>query len=161
MNYSPKHNDTKMRAVYGMLIVLGLCLTSVGTGVVRAILMSVGLVCLSIGLYLFIRYDMTTFTYIVMENEGRLDFYIDRVVGKRGSYVCYYPISDLALAEKYEKGTKKRLYEKYDKIFVYNYCHNRLRGEKYVLVFENDGYYDGVIVELDGVCFEYLKNQIK
>ena len=119
MNYSPKHSDTKMRLIYGALIVIGLALASVGAGAVKAVLSSVSLICIALGLYLFIRYDLTTYTYIVMENEGRQDFYIDRAVGKRGSYVCYYPLCDLVLAEAYEKDTKKKLYEKYNKIFAY------------------------------------------
>ena len=161
MRYSPNHSDPRMRALYASLVVCAFVMLSVGTGAVRAILVSLALVCLGVGLYLFIKCDMTTYTYIVMENEGRQDFYIDKAVGKRGAYVCYYPLSDVAYFDDYIKGSKKEINEKYGKVFFYNYCHNRLNGDKQILVFENDGYYDAVIIELDKQSIEYLKKAIR
>ena len=157
MNYSPKHNDIKMRAVYGFLIVLGLALNFVGTGLVKTVASALSLILLAVGLYFFVKHDMTTYTYILMENEGRVDFYIDRVVGKRGAYVCYYPLSDTVLAEKYEKGTRDKVNREYGKVFIYNYTHNRFCGDKQILVFKNEGYYDAVIVELSRECFDYIQ----
>lgn len=158
MNYSPKHNDTPMRVIYGALITVGLIMYMLGGGNLELVFTSVALVLIGTGLYLFIKHDLTTFTYIVMENEGRLDFYVDRVVGKRGSYVCYYPLCDLVIIEKYEKGTRKRLNKEYGKTFVYKYFHNRFNKEKYVLVFKNQGYHDAVVCQLDTKAFEYLKS---
>ena len=157
MKFSPNHSDSRMRAVYAALVIIAFVCMSFGEGVVRAVLLSLGLVCLGTGLYLFIRCDMTTYTYIVMENEGRLDFYIDKATGKRGAYVCYYPLKDAVCLEVYEKGTKKSINERFGKTFIYNYCHNKLSGEKYILVFDNEGYHDAVIIELDQKSLEYLK----
>ena len=160
MNYSPKHDDTKIRAIYGALIVLGLAFTVIGTGLVKTVFTALSLVFIATGLYLFIRHDLTSYTYIVMENEGRLDFYVDRVVGKRGAYVCYYPLCDAVAFEVYKKGTRKELEEKYGKVFVYNYCHNRFCKERHIIVFKNDGYYDAVICQLDPQGAEYLSRCI-
>ena len=41
--------------------------------------------------------------------------------------------------EKYEKGIRKKLEQKYGKTFVYRYCHNIFCGEKYLVVFQNNG----------------------
>ncbi|MBQ7225198.1 MAG: hypothetical protein IJX02_01195 [Clostridia bacterium] len=161
MKYTPKHSDIIMRTIYGGNIACALVMMMLGTGLVRTILLSFSVVLLAVGLFLFIRHDLTSFTYIVMENEKRLDFYVDRAVGKRGAYACYYPLSDAVLIEKYEKGTKKRLYSEYGKVFVYNYCHNRFTKDKYIVMFRNDGYFDAVVIELDTGCYEYLKKGIE
>lgn len=161
MNYSPKHDDTKIRAIYGALIVLGLAFTAVGTGLIKTVFTALSLAFIATGLYLFIRHDLTSYSYIVMENEGRLDFYVDRVVGKRGAYVCYYPLCDAVSLQTYERGTKKALGEKYGKVFVYNYCHNRFCKERHIIVFKNDGYYDAVICQLDPQSVGYLNKCIE
>lgn len=161
MNYTPKHQDNRMRLIYGCLIVCAFVFLSTGEGLIKTILMSLGMICLSIGLFLFIRHDLTSYSYIVLENEDRLDFYISKVTGRRGYYVCYYPLSDAVLLEKYEKGKKKELYDKYGKVFVYTYAHNKFSGEKYILMFKNDGYYDAVVCQLDQKSFDFLQNAIK
>jgi hypothetical protein len=128
-----------------------------GEGIAKIVFTTLSLVFIATGLYLFIKHDLTTYTYIVMENEGRLDFYVDRVVGKRGSYVCYYPLSDLILVEKYEKGITRELNKKYGKTFVYKYLHNKFGNEKYIILFKNQGYNDAVVCQLDTSSFEYIK----
>ena len=149
MEFTPQHNDLRTRSIYGSLMVLSLAFMYVGTGILHAVLMSLSFIGLAVGLFMFIRSDLTSFSYIVRENGEGYDFYINKVTGKRGAYVCYYPLSDAVLLEEYKKGKKKELYEKYGKVFVYNYCHNKLVGEKQILMFKNNGYYDAVIIELD------------
>ena len=61
------------------------------------------------------------------------------------------------LAEKYEKGTRDKVTREYGKVFIYNYTHNRFCGDKQILVFKNECYYDAVIVELSGECFDYIQ----
>lgn len=161
MKFSPNHNDNRMRMIYGGLVVcafVGMCF---GTGIVRTVLLSLSMVVLAVGIFLFIRCDMTTYTYIVMENEKRFDFYIDKSTGKRGAYVCYYPLSDAVCLEKYDRAKRNELKKKYGKVFIYNYCHNKLVGEKYILVFKNDGYHDAVIIELDEGSLKYLNTAIE
>lgn len=157
MNYSPKHNDTRMRVIYGALITIGFIVYMLGSGNIQLIFTCLSLVLIGTGLYLFIRYDLTTYTYIAMENENRIDFYVDRAVGRRSSYVCYYPLCDLVLIEKYEKGTRKKLNAQYGKTYVFKYFHNQFIKDKYVIVFKNQGYNDAVVCQLDTASFEYIK----
>ena len=149
-----------MRAIYGSLLVAAFILMGFGTGYVRAILMSLSVLCLGAGMYLFIKHEITTYSYIVMENDSRLDFYVDKTTGKRGAYVCYYPLCDALAIIKYEKGTKKEIRSKYGKAFTYNYCHNRFCGEKYIIVFQNDTHRDAVICQLEKPHAEYIKKAI-
>lgn len=158
MNYSPKHNDMKMRILYGGLVILSFVFMSVGKGPLGAIFKALSILFLAAGLYLFIRHDLTSFSYIVMENGGRLDFYVNRTTGKRGAYVCYYTLDDILCIEDYKKGKKAELSQKHGKVFFYNYCHNRFCGNKQIIVFENQGYCDAVIVELSKECVDYLRS---
>lgn len=160
MNFAPKHTDNILRGIYAFLVLASLIFMNFGTGIVRTVFMSLSVISLATGLYLFMRHEMTTFTYIVMENDGRLDFYVDKSSGKRGSYVCYYPLSDTLHFSKYEKGTKKEIYQKFGKTFVYNYRHNRFCGDKYIIVFQNNGYCDAVICELDEKHVSVLEKAI-
>ena len=86
---------------------------------------------------------------IVIHNMPEYDFYIDKYVGKRGGYVCFYPISDSVTFEKYEKGTKKALRQKYGNIRFYNYSQNIIKADKSIIVFANTNYFDAVIFEPD------------
>ena len=160
MKYTPKHSDNFMRAIYGSLLVAAFILMSFGTGYVRAILMSLSVICLGAGMYLFIKHEITTYSYIVMENENRLDFYVDKTTGKRGAYVCYYPLCDALAIEKYEKGIRKKLEQKYGKTFVYRYCHNIFCGEKYLVVFQKAYIVGRSAVIIATQLFEHLSNSI-
>ena len=160
MKYTPKHSDVRMRAIYASLIVASFVMMSVGTGIVKTVLLSVAIVCLGVGITLFIKCDMTTYTYIVLDRENTFDFYVDKANGKRSAYVCYYPLSDALTLEKYEKGTKKALRERFGKMFFYHYSHNRFCDDKYALVFKNEGYCDCVICQLDKESVELLMRGI-
>ena len=158
MNYSPKHTDTAMRVIYGAFITVGFIMYMLGSVNVKLVFTCLSLAFIGTGLYLFIRYDLTTFSYIAMENENRIDFYVDRAVGRRCAYVCYYPLCDLVSIEKYEKGTKKKLNAQYGRTYVFKYFHNCFAKDKYVIVFKNQGYHDAIACELDNVSYEYLKS---
>jgi len=160
MKFSPKHNDNKMRAIYGALIVLSIIFANIGSGLTHTIFMCFTVVFLCTGLFLFMRHEMTTYTYIVIENDGGLDFYVDKSMGKRGSYVCYYPLSDCVAFEKYGKGTKKEMGTRLGRVFFYRYSHNVFSGDQYIIAFQNDGYCDAVICQLDTQNYEYLKNAV-
>ena len=149
MKFSPKRTDSAIRAIYAGLLLASLLFAGTGQGILKAILTSVALLTLTGSIYLFIRYDLTTYTYIIKENGESHDFYIDKSVGKRGGYVCYYPVSDIVLIEKYGKDTKKRLRSKYGKVNFYNYSQNIIKANKSVILFKNDGYHDAVIFEPD------------
>ena len=68
MNYSPKHEDTRMRVIYGFLIALGFILYMLSGSSLQLLFTCLSLILIGTGLYLFIRYDLTTYTYIAMEN---------------------------------------------------------------------------------------------
>ncbi len=160
MKFSPKHDDNIMRAIYGALVVFSVAFSNIGSGLTHTIFMCLTVVCLCTGLFLFMRHEMTTYTYIAMENDGGLDFYVDKAMGKRSSYVCYYPLKDCVALEKYEKGTKKELCKRLGKTFFYRYSHNVFTKDKYIIVFQNEGHCDAVICQLDTPNYEYLKNAI-
>lgn len=160
MKFSPKHTDNVMRAIYGALVVLSVAFSNIGSGLTHTIFMCFTVICLCIGLFLFMRHEMTTYTYIILENDGGLDFYVDKSMGKRGSYVCYYPISDCVAFEKYEKGTKKGLRARLGRVLFYGYSHNVFTKDKYVIVFQNEEHCDAVICQLDAQSCEHVKKAI-
>lgn len=149
MKYSPKRTDNAIRAIYAALLIMTVLFAGTGSGVTKAILSSLALIFLTASIYLFIRYDMTSYIYMLNERNGGYDFYIDKYVGKRGGYVCFYPLSDSVAFEKYEKGTKKALREKYGNIRFYNYSQNIIKADKSIIVFANTNYFDAVIFEPD------------
>lgn len=149
-----------MRAIYGALTVSSLACMNIGTGLVRTILMSLSVIFLATGMYLFLKHEITTYSYVIMEGEKRLDFYVNKLTGKRGAYVCYYPMSDALDIVKYEKGTKREIEQKYGKTFFYRYYHNVFCGEKYVVVFKNEGYCDAVICQLEPLSRDYIQKAI-
>lgn len=149
MKYSPKRTDNAIRAIYAALLIMTVLFAGTGSGVAKAILSSLALISLTASIYLFIRYDMTSYIYMLNERNGGYDFYIDKYVGKRGGYVCFYPISDSVTFEKYEKGTKKALRKKYGNIRFYNYSQNIIKADKSIIVFANTNYFDAVIFEPD------------
>ena len=160
MKFSPPHKDNVMRATYGFLVVCGLVLFNIGEGLLKTVFMSLSLVFLATGLFLFIRFEMTSFTYIVMENEKRLDFYVDRAVGKRGTYVCYFPLYDCVEFLDFTKEAKEELKKKYPRIVFFNYCHNKVGVKKQIMVFEADGTFEAVIIQLDEYR-NYMLNAIE
>lgn len=159
MNYTPKHKDITMRAIYAFLLLFAMVISNTGTGLTRTLLLSASIVMLVMGAYLFLRYELTTFSYIILDTDSGKEFFIDKAVGKRNGYVCFYPLKDAVELLTYTDKTKKELKEKYSKIYIYNYCHNRFKAERQILVFKNDGYYDAVIIELNEYR-DYVQGQI-
>lgn len=160
MKISPRHNDTKMRAIYGALIVLSVAFMNIGTGIVHTVFMCLTVLCLCAGLFLFLRFELTTYSYILRENDDGFDFYVDKSTGKRGSYVCFYSLKDCVALEKLENGKKKEIQENHGKTFFYNYIHNRFSNEKYVIVFQDEKHCHGIVCQLDNQSYERLSNAI-
>ena len=160
MQFSPKHNDIKMRAIYGGLTVLALGLMYIGTGLVHTILMCGTVLCLCTALFLFTRFEMTTFSYLVREGNEGLGFFVDKSTGRRGAYVCYYELKDCVAIEKLTKGKKKEIQAKHGKTFFYRFYHNMFAAEKYIVVFQNEGHCDGIICQLDEASLSYLSRAV-
>lgn len=161
MNYTPKRNNGTIRALYLGLLALGLISIVIsGSGGSRRIaFISISMISLVAGVYLMMRYELTTYTYILSAKDDDFDFFVNKASGKRGSYVCYYLISDVASFVPYEKDTKNQLIEKYHNISFYTYTNNA-QCKKNVLVFQNAGHYDAIIMESDEAYDEYLTNAI-
>lgn len=160
MKFSPKHNDIKMRAIYGVLIVLSVAFMYVGTGIVHTIFMCGTVVCLCTGLFLFTRFEMTTFSYLVREGNEGLAFFVDKATGKRGAYVCCHAFKDCVAIEKLTKGKKKEIQAKHGKTFFYSFYHNKFSKSKYIVVFQNEGHCDGIVCQLDEASVKCLHRAV-
>ena len=162
MKYTPKFTDKKLRFIYAALfIITAVCLFTPVKGIGATILSSVAIISLVAASFIFIKYEITFFTYIIIDRKSTVDFYVEKRSGKRGSYVCYYPTSDIREIIKVSKDTKASLEEKYKNIYFFNYAKNVFCGEKYYIVFENQSRFDGVMIEPDEAFLDYLNSKIK
>lgn len=161
MRYTSEHKDTRLKILYLTLILISLVTITVRLERYTGILSSVALIFLVAGLYLFIRFEMTSYTYIIESRDDKLELFIDRAVGKRGAYVCYYPVQYAREIIEHKKGSIKELREKYKKLNVYKYYQNPFQKERVIIVFENEGYYDAVIIEKNEAFISYLKEATK
>lgn len=148
MKYTPPRNDRKIRGIYCclfMIAVIGLLIPY--GGIVTTVIQCVAFLFLTASIFLLIKYELYTYIYILIERNNTLDFYINKVSGKRGSYVCYFPLTDAVYFEKLEKGYAEKLRKDYESISFYKYNKNIFTGEKYIIIFENGSKYDAVIFE--------------
>ncbi|MBQ8344549.1 MAG: hypothetical protein IJY41_05125 [Clostridia bacterium] len=160
MKYTPKPTDKKMRLIYiALFLITVACLSSPVKGIASTILSSVALVTLVSASFLVIKFELTLYTYILLDRENTIDFYVEKRSGQKGSYVCYFPLSDAKEFVKFEKGTKKLLREKYKKIRFYNYAKNMFSGAKYCIVFENGSQFDAVLFEPDDTFINFLNGK--
>lgn len=162
MNYTPKHSDKAVRALYLGLFLLGvITMLLKGEGTVGIAFICISIVSLISSIYFVVRYELTTYSYIVNENNGRNEFAVNKAVGKRGNYVCYYMVSDIVKIEDYSSETREALKKDYPNTFFYNYTHTLFEKKKQVILFKNSAHYDAVIVELNDECYGYMKNIIE
>ena len=160
MKYTPPRTDKKIRAIYCSLFILAVVGMVLKLGIYTTVAQCVSVAVLTASLALYIKYESVTFTYILAERDGALDFYIDKRTGRRGSYVCYFPVSDAVYLEKEDKNTGSALREKYKSVDFYKYGKNIFTGQKYVIVFENNGKYDAVIFEPDESFVALIRNEM-
>jgi hypothetical protein len=69
-------------------------------------------------------------------------------------------MSDVIKIVPYEKDIKGKLEREYQKILFFNYTNNLFGAKKQVIIFNNKGKYEGVIIEADEACLEYLQNAL-
>ena len=162
MKYTPPRTDKKFRAIYCTLLLCSvLCMGIRVEGILMPILSSIGLITLTAAVAMFIKYESITFVYVILERESVYDFYVDKYTGKRGAYVCYYPMCDAVKIVKVDSDTKSELIKKYGKISFYNYNKNMFTGEKYIIVFaRDDGGYDAIKFEPDGAMLSLMNKLI-
>ena len=161
MNFTPKRKNSTVRAIYLGLLALGLIsiVISGQSNSRRIAFICISMVSLVGGVYLMMRYELTTYSYILNAKENDFEFFVNKATGKRGSYVCFYMISDVVAFMSYEKDTKDELVRKYQNISFYTYTNN-VSCKTNVLIFANTGHYDAVIMESDEAYDEYIKNAI-
>jgi len=162
MKFIPARKDTKIRIIYSALLIGAIiCFFPFISGIMHTVMQSLGIILLTSSLAIFIKYESTTFSYILIEKKGHLDFYIDKHVGRRGSYVCYFPISDAVRIVKMTDDSKAELKAEYKNIFFYNYGKNIFCGEKHIIVFKNESKYDAVIFEPDEKFVSLIKEDME
>lgn len=152
MKYSPKKFDTAVRVIYSACLVFSFVFMMIKPGgMIGSILPSLALILLAASLYLFIKYDCTSYEYILIERNGTLDFYVNKISGKRGTYICYYPLSDCIEIKPFAASTKEEIRKRYKNSRFSKYVQNFISSkELYYALFQNDGFYDCVIFEPNG-----------
>ena len=162
MKFIPARKDTKIRIIYSALLIGAIiCFSPIASGIIHTVMQSLGIVVLTSSLAIFIKYESTTFSYILIEKNGHFDFYIDKHVGKRGAYVCYFPVSDAVKIVKLTDTAKDELRTEYENIYFYNYGKNVFCGEKHIIVFKNESKYDAVIFEPDEKFVTLIKEDME
>lgn len=161
MKYSPKKTDLKIRIIYGALFVLAVfCMLFNFDPSIKVYFSSVGLLSLVSSLYLFIKLEFTTYEYILIERNDTLDFYVNKIVGRRGNYVCYFPLSDALELCEYTSESKARLKEQYKNPLIYKYNQNVLCGKRYALVFENDNLPCVIVIEPNDELISHIEKEL-
>lgn len=163
MKYAPKHTDKTMRILYILLFGASLVLMTLPfkEGIPRTVIICLSIVSLVSAMYLIVRYELTTYTYILNPKGKDYDFFVDKAVGKRGNYVCAYQASRIVDVIPYQKDTREALKNQYPSIFIYNYTHNSFTGKKQVIIFRGTPNYEAVICELGEEMESFLKSIIE
>ncbi len=149
MQYTHKRKNLVVRIVYICLIACGFVSYNLGEGALGSLLTALSLVSIVAGIYLFIRYEMTAYTYIINTKDKDYDFFVNKSTGRRGNYVCYYYMSDAVKVVKYSKQARADLKKEYKSIGYYSFCNNFMNNDKYIVVFKNTDYYDLIVLEMD------------
>ena len=151
MKFSPKHEGGAIRALYIGLFALALICMSLPfeNGTRRTAMILISMASLVGAMYLMMRFELTTFTYVLNPKENSYDFFVEKAVGKRGNYVCAYSVLDIVNVLPYEKNTREMLSKEYAGILFHNYSHNMFSKKKQVIVIRSSPHYDALIVEMN------------
>ena len=162
MKFSAKHNDKTLRILYIALFLVGGLFMTLGSddNVRRTAYVCVSLVTLVTGLYLLMRYELTTYTYILNPSEEGYDFFVDKAVGRRGAYVCSYRVSDILEIIPYEKDAREKLKKENSEIGFFDYTHNLFKKEKKIIIFKYRSETNAVVVEISNEFESFLLNAI-
>ena len=157
MEYTHKKHLAVFRIIYLALIVSGFILYPLDYEGLRLLTTLSSFACLVAGLYLLIKCEMITFTYIIKEKGSDFEFFVNRAMGRRGNYVCYYYVSDIIRIEKHTKEIVNEISKKHPGTGYYNFSHGIFSKDKYVILFELEGKYDMIIVEMNDEFKSYLE----
>ena len=158
MEYSHKKRVGIVRVIYLALIIAGFILYPLEFDGMKLIFTLSSFACLAFGVYLLIKCEMITFTYVVREKETDFEFFVNKAMGRRGNYVCYYYISDIVKIEKHTKEVVSEISKKHPGTGYYDFSHGIFSKDKYVILFQLEGKYDMIIVEMNEEFKAYIQD---
>ena len=135
MTYTHKKHAGIIRVIYLALLVIGFVLYPLQIGDMKLFFNLSSFVCLALGVYLLIKCEMITFTYIIKEKGSDFEFFVNRAMGRRGNYVCYYYVSDIIRIEKHTKEIVSEISKKHPGTGYYNFSHGIFSKDKYIILF--------------------------
>ncbi len=159
MKYSPKRVDTGIRVIYSISLIASIVLMMVpAKGSLSSVLSSIALLLLALAIFLFIKYDATTYEYILIERNGTFDFYVNKINGRRGAYVCYFPLSDCVAHGAFGDNTRGELNNKYSSVSFSKYVQNFMSGKRYFALFTHEGRYQCIVFEPNDEIIKLLED---
>ena len=160
MQYSHKKNSALCKFIYLTSICLGFVCAFINvTGILASVFSVLSIALIMGGMFIFLKYDATTYTVVVNAKETDFDFFISKAVGKRGAYICYFLISDALQIVKYNgSSTKEELKLEYNGILFHNYFHGFNSKDRYALIFKLDDKLDALIIELNDEALKQLEH---
>lgn len=161
IEYTHKKHAGIVRVIYLALLILGFVLYPMDFEGMKLMFTLSALACLVAGIYLLIKCEMLTYTYIVRKKESDFEFFVNKAMGRRGNYVCYYYVSDIVRIEKHTKEAVSRISKEHPGVGYYNFSHGIFSKDKYLILFKLDGKYDMIIAEMNDEFKAYLETCIK
>ena len=158
MTYTHKKHAGIMRIIYLALIVIGFILYPMEFEGNKLIFTLSSLFSIVAGLYLLIKTEMVTYTYVIKEKGTDFDFFVNRAMGRRGNYVCYYYISDAIKVVKHSKEVVSELTKQYANVGYYNFCHGIFSKNKYIILFKLQDEYNMILVEMNDEFKSYFES---
>lgn len=158
MEYTHKKHLAVFRIIYLALIVSGFILYPLDYEGLKLFTTLSSFACLVAGLYLLIKCEMITFTYVINERKTDFNFFINRSMGRRGNYVCYYYISDAVKVVKHTKEAVQEITREHPGCGYYSFCHGIFSKDQYIILFNLNGSYDMVIVEMNEEFKSYFES---
>ena len=158
MTYTHKKHSAIIRIIYVTLLILGFVLYPMEIEGLKLAFSLSSFACLAAGLYLLIKSEMITFTYVIKERETDFDFFVNRAMGRRGNYVCYYYISDAIKVVKYSKEAVSEFSQKYKNVGYYSFCHGIFSKDKYIILFKLKDEYNMILVEMNDEFKSYFES---
>jgi len=162
MKYTPKKKDVTIRAIYFILFVFSIFSMNIGKGYVKTIFYCLSILSLVASLYLLIRYEFYRYEYIITDKDDKYYFYINKYIGRRGAYVCYFSMDDAVEIKTKSEISKKELQKQYDKISFNSYCQNiTITKDRTYLIFKDDDSYICLVLEMSGDIVNEINEYIK